>query len=152
MKQTTFKIVKNNIPAVKKIMPETLRKAAMAGGTVIENYAKINVNEVFSAHATGASGLQGSIHTVLDKMSNTRAEVSVGTAKIYARIQELGGIILPVHAKMLSWISRETGIRLFAKKVVIPARPYLRPAADEHEDEIRDAVGDAIKLGIRGAL
>ena len=46
----------------------------------------------------------------------------------YALIHELGGKIVPVKAKMLSF--EIGGKRVFAKEVNIPARPYLRPAAD----------------------
>jgi len=65
---------------------------------------------------------------------------------IYGRIHELGGIILPVHAKMLSWV--DNGKRIFAKRVQIPARPYLRPAVDEHENEIGQAVGHQLRKQI----
>ena len=58
---------------------------------------------------------------------------------VYARIQELGGIIKPVTAKMLSWVS-DTGERIFANAVHIPARPYLRPALDENEKDVVKAV------------
>lgn len=47
----------------------------------------------------------------------------------YALIHEMGGIIKPVRAKLLSF--EIDGERVFAKEVKIPARPYLRPAADE---------------------
>ena len=46
----------------------------------------------------------------------------------YALIHELGGVIRPVAAKALAF---KIGDRwVFAKSVTIPARPYLRPAAD----------------------
>lgn len=47
----------------------------------------------------------------------------------YALIHELGGTIVPVRAKALA-IPQDDGSVRFVKKVVIPARPYLRPAAD----------------------
>ena len=152
MKSGDVKIVFNHSDKVRKsITGETLKKAAFAGGFVIEANAKINVNNTFSSKATGGAGLGGSIQTVIAKAKETYAEVSVGPTVIYGRIHELGGIILPVHAKLLSWIG-DNGEHIFAKRVQIPARPYLRPAVDEHEKEIRDAVGFQIEKQIKAAL
>lgn len=47
----------------------------------------------------------------------------------YALIHELGGVIVPVRAKALK-IPQPDGSFRFVKSVRIPARPYLRPAAD----------------------
>ena len=135
---------------IKSITGKTLEKAALAGGFVIEGNAKINANNTFSSKSTGGAGLGGSIQTVVEKSQKTYAEVAVGPTVIYGRIHELGGIILPVYAKMLSWV--DNGKRIFAKRVQIPARPYLRPAVDEHENEIRDAIGFQIEKQIKAAL
>lgn len=129
---------------------EALGRAAMAGGQVIEAYAKINVESTFSSKASGGGGLGGSIHTELTKSTATSAEVSVGPSVVYGRIQELGGIVRPVTAKMLSWV--DDGVRIFANLVHIPPRPYLRPAVDEHEDEIVSAVGESLRKDIEAAL
>jgi len=47
----------------------------------------------------------------------------------YALIHELGGVIVPVRAKALAIPQADGSVR-FVKSVTIPARPYLRPAAD----------------------
>lgn len=47
----------------------------------------------------------------------------------YALIHELGGVIVPKKAKALA-IPQPDGSVRFVKSVTIPARPYLRPAAD----------------------
>lgn len=53
-----------------------------------------------------------------------------GTVKLnYALIHELGGVIVPKKAKALAIPQKDGSVR-FVKKVTIPARPYLRPAAD----------------------
>lgn len=49
----------------------------------------------------------------------------------YALIHELGGVIKPVNAEALA-IPQEDGGVVFVKSVTIPARPYIRPAADAH--------------------
>lgn len=46
----------------------------------------------------------------------------------YALIHELGGVIVPKKAKALVFEIGGEVVRVM--KVVIPARPYLRPAAD----------------------
>lgn len=48
---------------------------------------------------------------------------------VYARIQELGGTIVPTRAKALK-IPMPDGTFRFVQKVFIPPRPFLRPAAD----------------------
>lgn len=47
----------------------------------------------------------------------------------YALIHELGGVIVPVRAQALRF-KRPDGSFRIVKSVTIPARPYLRPAAD----------------------
>jgi len=86
---------------------------------------------------------------VLTESSATNASVDVGPTVIYGRIQELGGVIKPVHAKMLSWV--DDGVRIFAKMVHLPPRPYLRPAVDEHMKDIEQAVGYQLKTQIGAA-
>jgi len=145
MKKSKVITLANNFKAVRKqITGDGLKKAALAGGLVIEANAKINVERVFSNKSKG--GLAGSIQVVISKTGDTVAEVDVGPTIVYGRIHELGGVILPVYAKLLSWV--DNGKRIFAKRVQIPARPYLRPAVDEHEADIRDAVGFQLKKQI----
>lgn len=47
----------------------------------------------------------------------------------YALIHELGGVIRPVRAKALAFRLADGSFRM-AQQVTIPARPFLRPAAD----------------------
>lgn len=147
MNEVKVIILKNNTAAViKAITGEALKRAAMAGGQVVEAQAKINVEHTFSHKSVGGAGLGGSIQTVPSMSDANSAWMDVGPTVIYGRIQELGGIVKPVHAKMLSWV--DDGIRIFAKLVHIPPRPYLRPAIDESEEKIKQAVGYQIKKQI----
>jgi len=144
-------ILKNNVDAIRKaVTGEHLKKAVQAGGHVLEGYAKINVEKTFSGKSTGAAGLGGTIQVVVSKSTATQAEVDVGPTVIYGRIQELGGIIKPVVAKMLSWVA-DSGERIFANLVQIPARPYLRPAFDEHKDDIVTAMEFQLRQAIEKA-
>lgn len=54
-----------------------------------------------------------------------RYVATVGATAIYARIQEFGGVIVPVKASRLHWV--DNAGHHFANQVTIPARPYLRP-------------------------
>lgn len=125
-----------------------IAKAAMAGGFVIEANAKINVTKTFTAR-TG--NLLNSISTTLESSGNDSAKVSVGPTVIYGRIHELGGVIKPITAKMLHWVD-EAGNHHQANAVTIPARPYLRPAVDENEGKIWDAVAANLRIEIEGAI
>jgi len=159
--------LENNVKAVlKSVSGEQLKRAVLAGGQVIEAYAKINVERTFSSKSTGGAGLAGSIQTVVSKSTEHSAEVEVGPTVIYGRIRELGGLILPVHAKKLSWLivggsggNKQkaggkifvSGNRVFADWLQVFPSPYLRPAADEHKDDIRDAVGYQLMKQIEDA-
>lgn len=125
-----------------------IAKAAMAGGYVIEGHAKINVEKTFKP---GTGNLAGSIQTVLEKSDENSAEVSVGPTVIYGRIQELGGVIRPVTAKRLYWMGEDGQLRS-AMVVVIPPRPYLRPAVDENEGRIWKAVSENLRIEIEGQI
>jgi phage gpG-like protein len=117
---------------------ETLAKAVLAAGHVVESHAKINASRGRPGLISRTGALVGSISTVLGKMLSHEAEASVGPTVIYGRIHELGGIIRPAKAKALRF--QVDGHWVAARSVHIPARPYLRPAVDEHQDEILDAV------------
>ena len=145
-----------------------LKAAVLAGGNVIRNYAKINVEKTFSGKSTGAAGLGESIQVVLSKSTETMAEVDVGPTVVYGRIRELGGIIAPVKAKMLSWLlgsggggerkQKAQGLvfvsegRVFAEAVQVFPTPYLRPAVDEHKNEIGDAISYQLRKQIEAAI
>lgn len=139
--KTKYTIIENNIKNVKKLIGGSgLAEIGSAGGNEILTHARININSTFSKYATGGAGLQESMTVEVARTTQNNALIWIYPAKIYGRIQELGGWIYPVYKKMLSWIDRDTKKRVFAKKVYIPARPYLRPAVDEHKPEIKQAM------------
>ena len=145
------KILYSNVKSVKAaITGDMLAKAALAGGGVIETYAKQNASRGRPGLNVDTGNLVNSIGTVVSSQSETYAEVQVGTGVEYAAIHEFGGVIMPVTARLLSWI--DNGVRIFAKMVQIPARPYLRPAVDEHEKEITAAIEYQIAKQIEQAL
>ncbi len=53
----------------------------------------------------------------------------VGPHTVYANIQEFGGVIVPKRVRFLHWVDASGSH--FARKVTIPAHPYMRPAVGE---------------------
>ncbi len=78
-----------------------------------------------------------------------RARSSVAPHTVYARIQQLGGEIVPVRAKVLRW--KEGQRYRYARRVVLPAGPYMVMNGARRE-ECRDAAVAAVRRVIREAL
>jgi len=79
--------------------------------------------------------LRGSItHRVT--LSGDRVRGELGTNVIYARIHELGGVIRPKTAKYLKF--QIDGQWRSVKQVIMPARPFLRPAFEDNLNRFRD--------------
>lgn len=89
------------------------RTAILEGGIDIADYA--------APHSSGVKGTWG----VRDV--------------VYARIRELGGTIRPKTAQALKF-RLDDGTFAIVKQVTIPARPYLRPAADEEYPKLADRI------------
>lgn len=64
---------------------------------------------------------------------------------VQALIQELGGIIKPVRAKALMFRA-DDGTFVVASQVKIPARPYLRPAADKEYPKLAKRIRRAFEV------
>jgi phage gpG-like protein len=62
----------------------------------------------------------------------------VGTNVSYAGIQEFGGTIRAKNSKYLTFQVNKHWVKV--KEVVIPARPYLRPAVMNNMDKIADLI------------
>ena len=117
-------------------------ESIQAGGHVLEAHIKNNVRER-KLWRTG--NLFNSIQVYDVKSVGNYAECYVGSrGVIYARIHEFGGIIRAKRAKALHWVDNE-GNDHFAQSVQIPARPYVRPAADEHKEEVINFVIEKIR-------
>ena len=67
--------------------------------------------------------------------SRTFADVDIGPTVIYGRIHEYGGVIVTKFAT-----------------IVIPARPYMRPAVDEHQESIWGAVEAEVQRSLDQAV
>lgn len=134
MTQGKVIVLEDNFDAVRDAVTDAmLMDAAMAGGFVVEGHAKINASKGGTEHLNIRSGyLVGAIQAKEGKKTKTRAWSHIGPGSVvYARIHELGGIIMGAF-----------GIKDLA--VHMPARPYLRPAMDENENDIQKAVESEI--------
>lgn len=70
--------------------------------------------------------LRRSVHLIPGSLAPILATAAVAPDTVYAAIQEWGGVITPKRRKMLSWT--EDGVRHYAKRVIMPDRPYMRPS------------------------
>lgn len=78
-----------------------------------------------------------------------KASSSVAPHTVYARIQQLGGDIYPVRAKVLHW--KDKGGSHWAKHVRLPARPYM-VMSDARRTECRSAAIRAVSAVVKEAL
>ena len=118
---------------------DNIMKALLAGGEVVRNHAKLNIQ---AQELVDTGNLLGSISVQEGSGGKTDATVEIGTNVEYAAIHEFGGAIHQTNA----W---GKGI---SQTIHIPARPYLRPALDENEGSIKDAVGQSLIDQIKGVL
>lgn len=113
------------------IAEENLVTAAKAGGLIVQNAAK-------EKSPKRTRTLSRSIHMEVVESSRYKVEIAIGTDVAYAAIHEFGGVITPKQAKVLAF--EIGGELIFAKRVTILARPYLRPAMDENVQAVADQI------------
>lgn len=90
-----------------------------------------------ASKATLAVGKGDRLRKAINKrvsVTARRITALIGVKLKYGPIHEFGGIIRPKRFKFLHW-KDETGEH-FAKKVKIPARPYLRPSIREKRKDV----------------
>jgi phage gpG-like protein len=111
-------------------------QALQAGAYIIMAYAQDNARRLLNRHPTGYLTNSMGVRVV-------GKTVMVGVwGVVYAKIHEFGGVITPIKAKALHF--KVGGRWVTTKRVLMPARPYLRPAVWEHEAEINQAIGDTM--------
>ena len=103
-------------------------------------YAAITESRSILRGRSGSGGLMGSVTFKVEGRG-----VRVGSNKIYAGVHQFGATIVPKNKKALVF---HLGERLvFAKKVTIPARPYLGFGPAD-----REAVHEIVLAELRHAL
>lgn len=130
---------------------EKLRKASAAvrneGATLAVDAGALVLQEAAKERAPFRTGtLRRSIHVAnTDQGTLKQRQVGPLASVPYAAIKEYGGVIKPKQARMLAW-KTESGAWAFARRVVIPAKPYMRPAFDENKKRVQDAMVDAFRM------
>ena len=129
----TDELLRNLSKLDRRVRGDAAVRIVNAGAYQIMNHARFNIQHVFSERQS--SQLANSISVKAEKKGNG-AVAHVRPHTPYARIQEKGGTIVPVHKKRLAWKDPDTGQMIFARKVTLPPRPYLEPAAKDHTDDV----------------
>ena len=129
-----------------------LMAAANRAAHIMQARAKINVHQKLNTTGLSKGTLSRSI-TVLSHPS--RLEAEIGPSVVYGRIHELEGTIRPVRGAYL-WFrvpvaqaisyTKEGKVKagkmemsglIRVKEVTLPPRPYLQPALDDSESDIK---------------
>nr|BDD47301.1 hypothetical protein 4 [bacterium] len=117
-------------------MPDVVVPALHKGMTASMLLAERTSKQLLSGKVLNrrSGRLRSSIDTET-RIDGNRVVGKISTNVIYGRIHELGGVIRPKTANLLRFQIPGVGWRS-AKKVVIPKRPYLRPALEDNTGEI----------------
>jgi phage gpG-like protein len=118
--------------AAGEVMGDAVYAAALLG----KMYVTDNIRD---QKLVDTSNLINSVEATLDEVTGTTATASVGPrGVVYARIHEFGGLIKAKSGKYMTFMTKD-GAWHKVKSVKMPARPYLRPAFDEHGNDMMDA-------------
>lgn len=148
-----------------EVQGEALVNTVQAGGTVVVNAAKENIRK---QGLIRTRTLSRSVHQEVTEETDDHAAVDVGTDLEYAAVHEFGGTIQAKSGKYLAIpVGSYTGsprkhgdlkLRKTAagnlvmldpsgivqyvlkRSVEIPARPYMRPAADENNEKVKEVM------------
>lgn len=121
------------LEALARLIRESVRERLIAGGPSPDGaaWAPNSEGRTPILHRSGA--LARSIDYAVSGM-----QAVIGSGLIYAAIHQFGGTIVPQSASRLAF---SIGNRLvFAKKVTMPARPYIGLSADDRAELVQAAV------------
>lgn len=121
------------------------RRVVGAGAKVIQDAARANVRAKLNRNSRGR--LEADITT--EFTSDSEATVGPRTV-VYRFIHEFGGIITPKRARLLRF--EVDGRVVFARRVTIPARPYMRPAYDAKKRAAQEAMRKQVEAEIANAV
>ena len=125
---------------------EAALKAVNAGAAVIVHKTPIYMDKKLHARS---GNLRNSV-SAAGEITGTGAKSTITVGQKYAHIHEYGGTIVPKNGKMLRWQGPD-GKYIFAKKVRIPERSYLRPAIKDNQEEILNKMSAQIENYLEGA-
>lgn len=156
---------------------QALVNTVQAGGTVVVDAAKDNIKKqglIRTRH------LSRSVHLEVAESTNEHAAVDAGTDVEYAALHEFGGTVQAKSSKYLAIpvgsyrgsprkhgdlkvrktgggnlvMVDEAGVVQYVlkKSITVPAKPYMRPAADENHEKVTSAMADAWQQQIQKAV
>jgi hypothetical protein len=140
-------------------------KAAVAGGLVLQNGMKVRApkrsrslarNVHIGGHEdqapdfTASAEGRGRQRVPGPERGQGKIKIHVGVDLEYAAIQEFGGEIKPRRARVLRF--KIDGEWVQARRVRIPAQPYVRPTFEADGPEAQREVGEALRDIIRAAV
>jgi len=99
-------------------------------------------------HRTGH--LKRMVMPIAAKRIGDVIQARVNAGAIYSRIHEFGGTIVPKNKPFLAWKDPDSGKWRFAKKVTIPARPFMGPALRDKDNQ--QFVMNELIMGLRNAI
>ena len=117
---------------VRKALQRLARKNPRMVRAVLDRWAETVIGIAEDKYLNAAPGDRRHLHSRTGRLSSSlrkwfagNEKVYVGTNVKYAAIHEYGGVIRPRRAQYLRWKDRD-GQWHMARKVRIPARPYLK--------------------------
>lgn len=127
----------DGVPEVKRQLAKLAAEApSMVGRAVRAGGARLG--EGMERRAPKLSDqLEGTVGESIQTRRVSDTEILVGTDHGLARTFEDGGEVTPSRRRVLA--SREQDV-VFGRRVVIPARPFVRPAVDEDRRDVAAAV------------
>jgi HK97 gp10 family phage protein len=134
-----------------EVKRNTMKRAATAGALVIETAAKVSMSASshsgiqYGNHRASAAGetpavdtgvLVNSISTWVDSQNGEQITMGIGSGIVYAARLEFG--FMEVDS--------------LGRKYNQEPRPYMRPAVDNNEDKIMQAISTTLKRDIEGMI
>ncbi len=128
---------------------EELRTVARSAGEKAADRGAQELVRVTRGTTPVKSGrLKNSIFADPVRTAGATFRVDVAPHTIYARIQDLGGEIVPKRARFLSW--EADGVRHFARSVYLPGSRYFQRGMDEAMGPVQKAIEQAFREAFGG--
>lgn len=147
MKKRTILVIEGGEELIRK-----LRGLAVDAGLALEKAVESGAKIVQTAADGAAPGPNIKQEITLKTPSKVEACIGPDKAHWYYRFVETGAGAHGISAKKAGAIAFEGNQGLVITKSVahtgMAARPFLRPALDNNQTQVRDAVGDEIKRTI----
>lgn len=136
----------SHLADIQKATEEQLARAAEIIGGMAESYAKKNISEVVYASPEGWYVRTGNLRNSLTHTTeNNGHTVVVGSAVSYATYVELGtGVYADDGGRQTPWSYKGSDGNWHTTSGM-PARPYLRPAFEDHMQDYREVLEAELK-------